>query len=99
MTFEQIIEFLDVLDEECLAKTGQSTGLAVCGTKHALAIAFEQVLWDSSDWESGEDPIEDYGELRQKLLGELRDVAKRITVAIEKLEADDEESKGQPHEG
>jgi len=98
MTYEQVIEFLDVLDEKCLAKTGQSLGLGVCGAKHAIAISFEQVLWDSADWESGEDPIEDHGGLRQKLLNELRDIAKRITIAIEKLEADDEACKGEGHE-
>jgi len=94
MTFQEIINYLDLIDEECMVKTGSTIGLATCGTGHSLSVLFEQVLWDQE-----ENPADTYAEFRKHLLAELRDITERLNIAIKKLEADDEESKGQPHVG
>jgi len=79
MTFEQLTEILDRIDDECLARHGQTLALAICGTKHFLAVSFECVLWDSED-----EPTDDPEELKRHM-----EMADGINTAVATLEKND----------
>lgn len=81
MTFEQLTELLDRINDECLAKHGETFDLQVCGTMYALAVSFERVLWCSED-----DPTDDPEELKQHVIKALKEMAAGIQTAVATLE-------------
>jgi hypothetical protein len=87
ITFRQLTELLDRIDDECLAEHGQTLGLGVCGTAYALAVMYECVLWDSE-----EEPTDDPEELKQHLIGKLKEMVAGIETAVATLKGSHEHS-------